>query len=116
MQSVQRGDVFEANLNPSKGSEQGGKRPVIVVSRDAINKSSPVIVVIPCTDAANKSRVYPSHVRLAVGAGGLTLESIAICEQVRAISKDRIETHLGTLSRADLARIEAALKITLDLP
>jgi mRNA interferase MazF len=114
--TVHRGDVFQANLNPTKGSEQGGTRPVLVISRDAINRSSPVVVVIPFTDAANKTRIYPSHVRIESGTGGLTLDSIAICEQVRAITKDRLEKPLGKLTRHDLLSVEAALKITLDLP
>jgi mRNA interferase MazF len=113
---VQRGDVFQADLNPVKGSEQGGTRPVVVISRDAINRSSPVVVIVPFTEAANKTKIYPSHVRFQVGTGGLTLESIAICEQVRAINKTRLKDLLGKLTRSELASIEAAVKITLDLP
>ena len=75
-----------------------------------------MVVVIPLTDDANKARIYPSHVRLAAGTAGLTLDSIAICEQVRAVSKGRLGRLLGRLSRSELAGMEAALKITLDLP
>ncbi len=113
---VQRGDVFEANLNPSRDSEQGGTRPVLIIIRDAINRSSPVVIAIPFTDAANKTRTYPSHVRFTAGTAGLTLDSVATCEQVRAISKGRLGRHLGRLTRSDLAAIETALKQTLDLP
>lgn len=112
---VQRGDTFFAKLDPIEGSEQGGTRPVLVVSRDAINRFSPVVVVVPLTDAANKTRIYPSHVRLKAGTAGLTLDSIAVCEQIRAINKTRLIKALGKLSRADIAAIEAAIKITLDL-
>jgi mRNA interferase MazF len=113
---VQRGDVFRANLNPKEGSEQAGIRPVIVVSRDAINKSSPVIIIVPCTDAANKPRMYPSHVRFTAGSCGFTMDTIATCEQIRAISKTRLSDKIGTLTRADLTSIEAAIKIAIDLP
>lgn len=112
---VQRGDVYLANLNPVQGSEQDGQRPVIVISRNAINDNSPIVVVVPCTDAANKKKIYPSHVRIKAGASGLTMDSVALCEQVRAISKDRLKRHMGTLSRAEIASIEASLRITLDL-
>lgn len=111
-----RGDVFLAQLNPVQGSEQSGARPVVVVSRDAINQASPVIVAVPATDASNKKRIYPSHVRVAAGQGGFTLDSVVLCEQVRAISKTRLTSHLGRLDRAVMTSIEAALKITLDLP
>lgn len=113
---VQRGDVFKANLQPTEGSEQSGIRPVVVISRDAINKSSPVVVVVPFTDAANKTRIYPSHIRFKAGTAGLTLDSIAVCEQVRAISKTRLQSVLGKLNRSEMASIDAAIKITLDLP
>jgi len=113
---VQRGDVYLANLSPTQGSEQDGQRPVIVVSRDAINENSTVVIVVPCTDAANKKKIYPSHVRMKAGTGGLTIESVALCEQVRAISKDRLKKLLGTLPRPDIASLEASLKIALDLP
>ncbi len=110
-----RGDVFRARLDPKEDSEQGGTRPVVVVSRDAINQASPVVVIVPLTDAANKKRIYPSHVRLMAGTGGLTLDSIALCEQVRAITKSRFIAHLGRLDRTAVSAISQALKITLDL-
>lgn len=117
MQSlIQRGEVYRANFNPQRGSEQAGIRPAIVVSRDAINKSSPVVVVVPCTDASNKSKVYPSHVRFAKGTAGFTMDTIAACEQIRAISTERLMERMGVLSRPHLTQIEAAIKITLDLP
>jgi mRNA interferase MazF len=116
MAEIGRGDVFMAHLETVQGSEQGGTRPVVVVSRDALNKFSPVVVICSITDAANKKRIYPSHVKVPAGNGGLTPDSIVICEQVRAISKTRLSHQLGTFSRSVMAGIESALKITLDLP
>jgi mRNA interferase MazF len=116
MPQVLRGDVFRADLEAHEGSEQGGIRPVVVISRDALNNASPVVVVAPITDAANKKKTYPSHVRVAAGKGGLTMDSIVICEQVRTISKTRLKHALGKFDKAILTSIEAALKITLDLP
>lgn len=113
--NIQRGEIYSANLSPSQGSEQDGKRPVIIVSRNAINQFSSVVIVVPCTDAANKKRTYPSHVRFQAGDGGLTMNSVAMCEQVRAISKDRLGNKLGMLSRANMALVDAALGISLDL-
>lgn len=116
MSEIARGDVFMANLEPVEGSEQGGTRPVVVVSRDALNAFSPVVVVCSITDAANKKKVYPSHVKVPAGTGGLRLDSIVICEQIRAISKTRLRRQLGSLGRPVMASVDAALKITLDLP
>jgi mRNA interferase MazF len=111
-----RGDVYMARLNPSQGSEQGGERPVVIVSRDAINLNSPVVIVVSLTDAQNKKRIYPSQTVLKAGDGGLRIESIALCDQVRAISVTRLTTRLGHLAPQSIASINAALKIALDLP
>lgn len=112
---IRRGDVYQARLDPTEGSEQEGERPVVVVSRDAINQSSPVIVIVPLTDRANKKKIYPSHVILKAGEGGLKLESVALAEQVRAISKTRLLKQLGHLAPQSITAVAAALKIALDL-
>jgi mRNA interferase MazF len=104
-----------ARLDPAEGSEQGGTRPVVVVSRDAINRNSPVVVVASITDAANKKKIYPSHVKIPAGVGGFTIDSIVICEQIRAISKTRLKRLMGKFDETVLAGIASALKITLDL-
>jgi mRNA interferase MazF len=114
-QPVQRGEVYLAELKPVRGSEQDGCRPVLIVSRDAINRYSSIVIAVPFTDKKNKSKTYPSHVSFARDQGGLTMDSIALCEQVRAISLDRLVKKLGQIDRASMANIEAALKISLDL-
>ncbi len=111
-----RGDVYEASLNPVEGSEQGGSRPVLIVSRDAINKSSPVVIAIPFTGLENCPRVYPSQVIVKAGNGGLAKDSVAMAEQVRAIAKKRLIKYLGRLSSELMTQISVALKIALDLP
>jgi mRNA interferase MazF len=111
-QPVQRGEVYLAELKPVRGSEQDGCRPVLIVSRDAINRYSSIVIAVPFTD---KKKTYPSHVSFARDQGGLTMDSIALCEQVRAISLDRLVKKLGQIDRASMANIEAALKISLDL-
>ncbi len=110
-----RGDVFGARLDPAEGSEQAGTRPVVVLTRDSINANSPVVVVVPLTDASNVRRIYPSHVFLAKGSGGLKMDSIAKTEQIRAIQVSRFVGYYGRLDRAAMASIEEAVRITLAL-
>jgi mRNA interferase MazF len=110
-----RGEVYLANLDPTEGSEQGGQRPVVVMSRDAINQNSPVVIVVPVTDMNNKKRIYPSQVVLKAGEGGLRINSVALGEQVRAINVTRFATRLGQLSPQSITAIGAALKVSLDL-
>jgi mRNA interferase MazF len=113
---VRRGDVFDARLDPVEGSEQAGTRPVIVVSRDAINDASPVVVVVPCTTLKAERKIYPSQVLLRAPEGGLRADSIALGEQVRATAKTRLRARRGTLSPEAMRRLDRALLITLDLP
>ena len=110
-----RGDVFSARLDPTEGSEQAGTRPVVVVSRDSINANSPVVVIVPFTDAVNVERVYPSHAHFPKGTGGLKMDSIAKAEQIRAIQVSRFVGYYGRLDRHAVARVEEAIRLTLAL-
>ena len=112
---MNRGEVYNARLNPTEGSEQAGTRPVIIVSRDAINRYSPVIVIVPVTKATNVKRQYPNNVVIAKGLGGLTFDSVALTGQVRAISRTRLLNFRGNLPNAVMQEVERALRITLDL-
>lgn len=108
-----RGDVFSARIDPTEGSEQAGTRPVVVFSRDSINANSPVVVVIPMTDASNVKRIYPSHTHLSKGSGGLKTDSVTKAEQIRAIQVSRFVGYYGRLDKAAMERIEEAVRITL---
>ena len=110
-----RGDVFLARLDPSEGSEQAGTRPVVVLTRDAINSNSPVVVVVPLTDAANPKRMYPSHVWIPKGSAGLRIDSIAKTEQIRAIEVSRFVAYFGKLQEPQILQLEEAIRITLAL-
>jgi mRNA interferase MazF len=112
---MNRGDVFDARLDPGEGSEQAGVRPVVIVSRDAINAASPVVAVVPVTTLSRGRRLYPSQVVLAAGDGGLTADSVALGEQVRAIATHRLADRRGALPRTTMVRLDRALRIALDL-
>jgi mRNA interferase MazF len=112
---MQRGDVYWARLDPIEGSEQAGTRPVVVVSRDAINRHSPVVVICPLTNAAHVPRLYPSDVSVHAPEGGLKVDSVILTLQVRAVAKTRLGDHLGKLEPTTIERLNEALRITLDL-
>jgi mRNA interferase MazF len=112
---ARRGDVYMARLDPREGSEQAGQRPVVVMSRDSINEHSSVVVAVPVTDRIHKKTIYPSHIILREGEGGLTKESVVLGEQVRAISTTRLIRYMGHLSEPSVNQIASALKIVLDL-
>lgn len=111
-----RGDIYQADLDPTKDSEQAGLRPVVIVSRDGINRSSPIIVIAPITKFTSRKKIYPSHHLVkANDDNGLKIDSIVKCEQIRAIAKSRLSHKWGSLSKEDLAKINVALKIVLSL-
>jgi len=110
-----RGEVYQANLNPSTGSEQGGTRPVVIVSRDALNANAPIVIVAPLTSRENKRRLYPTHVELEAGDDGISKDSVVLCEQVRAISKERLTKRIGQVSGAKMQLVGVALRIAMDL-
>lgn len=110
-----RGDVFLARLDATEGSEQAGTRPVIVVTRDAINANSRVVIVVPFTDPANPKRIYPSHVWIPKGSAGLGIDSIAKAEQMRAIEVSRFTAFCGKLLDPQMAQLDEAMRITLAL-
>lgn len=113
---MRRGEVYDARLDPTEGSEQAGFRPVVIVSRDAINAASPVVLAVPCTTYRQGRRLYPSQVLLHAPDGGLTADSVALGEQVRALAKSRLGGQRGMLSAEALAELDRALLIALDLP
>lgn len=113
---MNRGDIYQANLDPTIDSEQAGNRPVIIVSRNGINRSSPVVVIVPITKYTKNKKIYPSHHFIqANNNNGLRVDSIAKCEQIRAIAKSRLGEKRGSLKQEDLAKIDEALKIVLAL-
>jgi len=108
-----RGEIWLADLNPVRGHEQAGRRPVLVVSVDPFNQSrADLVVVIPITSTL---RPIPFHVVVQPPEGGLTNPSALLCEAVRSISKDRLVTRWGTVSPASMSQVEDRLRILLHL-
>lgn len=110
-----RGELYQASLDPIIGSEQGGSRPVLIVSRNALNANAPIVIVVPLTRRDNKRRLYPTHVEIRAGEGGLSKDSVALCEQIRVISKERLTKRIGQLSAQTMSRVDSTLVIALDL-
>jgi mRNA interferase MazF len=113
---MNRGEVYDARLEPVEGSEQGGTRPVIIVSRATINTYSSVVLAIACTTYQTGKRVYPTQVLIKDPDGGLTNDSIAMAERVRVLSKSRLLSLRGMLSDEAILLLNQALLIALDLP
>ena len=102
------GDIFLANLDPVKGSEQGRERPVIVFQNPALNRFTSTYLCIPLTtNLSRKSIIGTCFIKK--GDGGLPQDSVALCFQMRAIDKSRLLKKYGTLNRATLNALANAI-------
>jgi mRNA interferase MazF len=108
------GEVYDARLDPVEGSEQRGSRPVVVVSRDAINEFSPVVSAAPGTTYREGRRIYPSQVLVRAPEGGLGADSVIPGEQVRVLDKKRLLRRRGDLTPATMKRANEAIRIAFD--
>jgi mRNA interferase MazF len=112
-----RWHIFLASLDPIKGSEQAGKRPVLVVSREQLNRLLPVVNIVPLTSRKSAARtIYPNEVLLPAGTAGLKVDSIALCYQLRTLDKGRLERELGEVTDAQLRRqVLDAIRFQLEM-
>ena len=111
---VKRGEIYIAELDPVVGSEQGGRRPVLIIQNDRGNRFAPTVIAVPLTTSQHKPSL-PTHVPLESGEGGLRHASIVLCEQVRTLEKTRLLKYLGRLSGERVKAVEEALFISLDM-
>lgn len=114
MVAISRGDVVLCDLNPVVGTEQAGVRPVVILQIDRANAVSPHTVIVPFTSKIRRA-LLPSHALVPAGAGALSQDSVALCEQIRVIDKRRIIRVLGHLDEPYLEEIARALRTILGL-
>lgn len=114
---MKRGDVYWADLIPRSGSEQKGRRPVIIISHDGFNLTPGwrSIIVVPISTSTTQARRGPTAVHLPKGTAGLRKVSVALCHQVTTLDRAKLTQHIGTLSTDLLMQVENALKAALDL-
>lgn len=108
-----RGQIWLVDLNPTRGHEQAGNRPCLVVSVDLFNSgASGLAVVLPIT---SKNKGIPFHVEVNPPEGGLTQRSYIKCEDVRSISIERLSDLWGAISPTTMMIVEDRLRILLGL-
>ena len=107
---MNQGEIWQANLNPYKGSEQGGFRPVIILSGNLLNRHLPVVITAPLTTKIKKYKGNP--VLKPSKTNGLSNESELLVFHIRSISKDRLVKKIGNI---DPDELELAIKTLNDL-
>ena len=108
-----RGDIYIANLNPFKGSEQGGTRPVLVLQNNDGNYYCPTLIVAPLSSKLKKPNL-PTHYLLKKGRGLMT-DSIVELEQIKTIDKCRLKRYIGRITRTQMAGVEEAIQKSLGM-
>jgi mRNA interferase MazF len=114
---MKRGEIYWADLVPRSGSEQTGRRPVILVSHDGFNQTPAwkSIIVVPISTSASQRKRGPTVVELPGGSAGLPKASFAVCHQVTTLDRAKLTRKVGTLPSEFLRDVERALKAALDL-
>lgn len=112
--TIQRGDIYYADLRPVIGSEQGGIRPVLIIQNDIGNRHSPTVICAAITSQMHKAKL-PTHVELHSSQYDLAKDSVVLLEQLRTIDKKRLKDKVCHLDNQILLKIDKALEISLEL-
>lgn len=113
MSNIVRGEVWLVNLDPTRGREQAGTRPALVISENLFNQGyADLVIVVPIT---SQNKGIRSHVRINKDEGGLSLDSFAKCEDIRSVSKQRLIKRLGSLSKPTIEIVEEKLRFLIGL-
>lgn len=108
-----RGDIWLIDLNPTRGHEQAGRRPGLIVSVDLFNHGpADLLVIVPLT---TKDKRNPLHVVVQPPEGGLKQRSFVKCEDIRSIAKERLISRWGTVGAQTMRQVEDRLRVLLNL-
>jgi mRNA interferase MazF len=114
---MKRGDVYWAALVPRSGSEQAGRRPVIVILHDGFNQTPAwkSIIVVPVSTSGLQAKRGPTVVKLPAGTAGLSKPSVAVCHQVTTLDRAKFTKRIGALPASFLSEVEEGLRAAMDL-
>lgn len=114
---MRRGDVWWATLQPRSGSEQSGRRPVVVLSHDSFNQTPnwKSVIVVPCSTSAQQARRTPTVVPLAKGVAGLPQDCVAVCHQITTLDRSKLQQQIGSLPDSELRAIGVAVLNAIDV-
>ena len=107
---MRQGEIWQANLNPTKGSEQAGFRPVVILSGNLLNQHLPIVIVAPLTTSIKNYKGNP--VLIPDNNNGLKSESEVLVFHIRSVSKDRLVKKMGSITKTQL---ELAIKTLNDI-
>jgi mRNA interferase MazF len=115
---MQRGEIWQVDFEPARGSEANKRRPAVIVSNDRANATVArlgrgVVTVVPVT--SNVTNIYPFQVLLPAATTGLAVDSKAQAEQIRSVAAQRLQRKIGHVSADELVQLDQALRLHLEL-
>jgi mRNA interferase MazF len=114
--NVRRGDIVLVDLDPTKGSEQRGRRPAVVIQNDTGNRVANTTIIAPLTTSYDPETIAPYEAELRAEDTPVKEDSVALCNQIRTVSiEHRIEAKFGTIDDRGMADIEHAIEVSLGL-
>ncbi|MBT1074921.1 type II toxin-antitoxin system PemK/MazF family toxin [Geobacter grbiciae] len=114
---MKRGDIYWADLVPRSGSEQTGRRPVVIISHDAFNQTAGwrSVIVVPLSTSPRQTGRGPTVVPISKGKGGLTKDSVALCHQITTLDRGKLTEFIGELPSSLMTRIEEGTMIAVGI-
>ncbi len=115
---MKRGDIYWATIEPRSGSEQKGRRPVIIISHDIFNQKRNwrSIIVVPMSTSEAQAKRGLTGVIISQGIANLSKDGVALCHQVTTLDRFKFENYIGTLPASLISEIEQGLKVAMNLP
>lgn len=114
MNNIYKGNLYYADLEPVIGSEQGGIRPVLIVSNNIGNRYSSTVIIVPLTSKVESKMNLPTHVVIKAFEK-IRCDSIALVEQVRVVDKQRLKSFLGRLPSNQLMEVDKSLIVVFGM-
>ena len=112
--AIRKGDIYWCDLGSNNvGSEQNGKRPVVIIQNDVGNKFSPTVIVAVITSQMSKAKL-PTHVAVS-STYGLDKDSVILFEQLRTVDKRRLGDYVGRLDDKKEEQVKRSLMISMGI-
>ncbi len=108
MNTISKGDIYYASLDPIVGSEQNGTRPVVIIQNDIGNKYSPTVLVAPITTKVKSKAYLPTHVFIKYSKH-IKSDSIVLLEQIRVLDKSRLISYVDSLTKEEIKKLDISI-------
>jgi len=107
--AARRGEIWWVNLDPTQGGEIRKTRPAVVLTANALNRARRTVVIVPLSTGPEP------HPPIVVATPSAGANSVAVCDQIRAVDKQRLVRNSGHLSVTDMRAIEDGVRRVLEL-